>query len=152
MIPDPAERAICEECGKVMGSKTLLRSHQIRNHPKANTVPCPECGKLFVGQDDLTRHMKIHLGEAAKKHVCEFCGRRFLKLNYLEKHRATHTGKAPYSCDTCDMGYWTQRDLKNHQTTQHPQETVSNNEAVDTNDTAVVIEIDNRVVTNISSM
>eukprot|EP00357_Protocruzia_adherens_P004081 CAMPEP_0115029608 /NCGR_PEP_ID=MMETSP0216-20121206/37127_1 /TAXON_ID=223996 /ORGANISM="Protocruzia adherens, Strain Boccale" /LENGTH=298 /DNA_ID=CAMNT_0002406275 /DNA_START=366 /DNA_END=1262 /DNA_ORIENTATION=+ len=55
------------------------------------------CGKQFISNYTLKRHMLIHLD--IKKYVCEFCGKRFTLKQYLKDHVNIHTGETPYSCD-----------------------------------------------------
>ncbi|SPO34928.1 uncharacterized protein PSFLO_00399 [Pseudozyma flocculosa] len=49
---------------------------------------CPECGKAFLRQEHLTRHLVSHSGEA--RFECEQCGKRFRRHDVLQRHARAH--------------------------------------------------------------
>lgn len=68
------------------------------NKPNLHTV-CRHCGKNFLFESRLKRHMYIHTGE--RPFVCQYCGKRFNQKASLGQHILIHSDKKPYMCDVC---------------------------------------------------
>lgn len=49
---------------------------------------CPECGKCFRQNWEVTRHMKVHTGE--KPYKCEICDFRCSQKYHLKSHVVRH--------------------------------------------------------------
>lgn len=60
--------------------------------------------------------MKLHQGEAAKKHKCKSCGKGFISGSGLTRHLKTHAiAEADiYSCPICGKQFGRIDNLKTH--------------------------------------
>ena len=56
--------------------------------PASGVKRCPTCGKAFMKQSQLERHVRIHTGE--KAFVCEVCRKAFNQKTTLQTHMARH--------------------------------------------------------------
>lgn len=63
-----------------------------------NTI-CNYCGKNFLFESRLRRHLYIHTGE--RPFVCRFCNKSFNQKASLGQHILTHSDRKPYMCDIC---------------------------------------------------
>ena len=103
LLPADPQKFICDICGQEYDSKVIFRHHRARHEgPK---YACTHCGKRFTEDHYLRTHLKIHMGEDAKKHQCEFCGKKFHSVKQLKNHRPTHTGEKPFHCDLCGESF-----------------------------------------------
>ncbi|CAG9335994.1 unnamed protein product [Blepharisma stoltei] len=73
-----------------------IRKQHRGDSDKQYVCPVETCGRRFMDNSKLTRHMLVHTGE--KKHKCEFCGKRFSLDFNLKTHLRIHTGEKPYQC------------------------------------------------------
>ena len=73
------------------------------------TFPCPVCHKMFVGQDIMETHMKLH----SDKHKCQTCGLVFIKARELIEHQRIHSGAKLVKCNICDKDF-TEKGLRLH--------------------------------------
>lgn len=76
----------CIICKKVFHGKSAFSNHS----------------KLHKGEND------------HKKFLCNFCGKSFIKNSHLERHIRIHTGFKPYKCQKCDKCFGQGNDLKRH--------------------------------------
>lgn len=72
------------------------RKHTGINGEKQYICPVDTCGRRFMDNSKLCRHMLVHTGE--KNYKCEFCGKRFSLDFNLKTHLRIHTGEKPYQC------------------------------------------------------
>ena len=80
---------------KMEASKSQLtprRIEQMKQLASSNEKPrcflCPDCGKGFRSNWDLTQHHMIHTG--VKPHKCQFCDRSFRQRPHLKHHLYVH--------------------------------------------------------------
>lgn len=132
----------CALCGKTFSTKFLLGRHQQAIHDKITNYTCSicgksffylkswslhekrhferqekcsECGKLFFGQMDLRRHIK--LVHTAPDIECKYpdCGRKFHLNRDLKLHIKTrHENLRPFSCKHCQMTFKASGSLHRH--------------------------------------
>ncbi|CAG9315357.1 unnamed protein product [Blepharisma stoltei] len=73
-----------------------VKKHHHGGGDKQYICPMETCGRRFMDNSKLCRHMLVHTGE--KKHRCDFCGKRFSLDFNLKTHLRIHTGEKPYQC------------------------------------------------------
>ncbi|XP_078031906.1 uncharacterized protein LOC117263073 [Epinephelus lanceolatus] len=73
---------------------------------------CPECGKMFCGEENLQSHMKTHSGE--KPFSCSFCEKGLTQTGSLTDHTSVHTEEKRFLYCVCGKRFAWRFNLKNH--------------------------------------
>ena len=73
------------------------------------SFPCPVCHEVFLAQDIMETHMKLH----SDKHKCHTCGLVFIKARELIEHQRIHSGAKLVKCNICDKDF-TEKGLRLH--------------------------------------
>lgn len=108
----------CNECGRLLKSKTGLIAHNRIFHAKnAETFPCTKCGKVFKQKGNLRAHMFSHSTE--RRFKCELCSRAFKYPDQLSRHKIEHKLMPKLKCDHCEKEFLRSYDLKKHLQVYH---------------------------------
>uniref|UniRef100_A0A2M4ASV1 C2h2-type zn-finger protein n=1 Tax=Anopheles triannulatus TaxID=58253 RepID=A0A2M4ASV1_9DIPT len=84
----------------------------------AQPVACPKCGKEFLNERKMRRHMRIHSSE--QYHQCSQCEKAFADKSNLTKHMRKHTGELrnlknkPHLCAECGKSFKYSTSLSRH--------------------------------------
>lgn len=103
----------CTLCNAKFPFMPNARTHVRTQHLKPKTFTCDHCDKGYRTQNDLDRHMKVHL---ERPFQCEMCHRRFdteekLKIHFSGQHEGR---ERRYQCGNCDKMFLTMQHLKQH--------------------------------------
>ncbi|KAG0725397.1 Early growth response protein 1 [Chionoecetes opilio] len=121
----PPSRAPQELPAKISSPRKIKQElEDTRNIEGDRVYRCEEdgCGRTFVRNEELTRHIRIHSGQ--RPFHCQKCWRRFVRRDHLTKHQRTHLPahvKRSYNCPLPDCTHrYTRSDaLTRHMWTAH---------------------------------
>ncbi|XP_045455979.1 zinc finger protein 432-like [Melitaea cinxia] len=88
----PNERHICEICGASLAPGSVAVHQNLHTREKVHA--CDTCGRQFLSNIGLKRHMLTHTGE--KPFACSLCDKRFTQSNSMKLHYRTFHLKQPY--------------------------------------------------------
>uniref|UniRef100_A0A034VSV7 Endothelial zinc finger protein induced by tumor necrosis factor alpha n=1 Tax=Bactrocera dorsalis TaxID=27457 RepID=A0A034VSV7_BACDO len=111
---------ICEICGKVFKTTTMLNDHHYTHKDKSERpYACeqPNCMRRFANKDKLKVHLMRHAG--IKNYVCPHCGMRKTTMNELKVHINYHTLERTWPCRFCTHICNSSGNLKTHVRTVH---------------------------------
>ena len=109
-------RNICDECGKVLKSKTYLKKHIDFHHKKQDRCVCDICGFSTSHQVWLKRHI-LNQHQKVKTKVCPHCMKGFRDKNCLEvhlDHNHPDIHEKKFFCQECGAGFMFQYSLTRH--------------------------------------
>lgn len=93
----------CDQCGNFFARQCGLTQHKKWIH-SPRMIPCEKCGKKFLTQDELDKHIVKHT-QQDKPHKCSVCPKQFCHKNDLRRHMFRHSDKVPFACDICHRGF-----------------------------------------------
>ncbi|XP_052233490.1 uncharacterized protein LOC127846353 isoform X3 [Dreissena polymorpha] len=103
----------CNDCGRMMKSKTGFNEHVRVFHTKnAQVYTCPECNKQFKQRGNLRSHMFSHSEE--RKFACDICLKSFKYPDQLSRHKLEHRSTVKFSCIICNKNFFRNTELKKH--------------------------------------
>ncbi|CAG7837337.1 unnamed protein product [Allacma fusca] len=114
---------MCEVCGHAFNTKNGLQSHMKRCHTKTpKSIPrkdviCHYCGKTFICEAMLKRHLTVHTGVVVKPLNCEICGKLLSKYK-MKEHMIRH-GPPRFPCSECSKSFHMSHHLRIHLEVKH---------------------------------
>ena len=111
----------CEDCGKKLISKRVLKVHKASCNP-SKVYSCSECEKIFERYATLADHRKKH----HSKTMCDFCDHVCHVTNLKRHMQNKHKGLRPnasmkpiktekkYQCEKCDKFFFDKSTLNRH--------------------------------------
>jgi uncharacterized Zn-finger protein len=107
--------SICD--GKFVSTSSALHSHDQKSDAAIKPHACGICGRTFLRNDYLQKHIRTHTGE--RPFSCSYCGKSFVQSYNLSRHIVIHTGDKPYSCDVCGRRFSTRDKCRLHAQKDH---------------------------------
>ncbi|KAK0082980.1 hypothetical protein PV325_009562 [Microctonus aethiopoides] len=86
----------CTICKSSFSNLEALQHH---TETTTHDYACPHCGKSFLIERFLRRHLKTHVSSA--RFACEDCGKAFKTEQYLANHKLIHSEETPFTCPQC---------------------------------------------------
>lgn len=86
----------CSVCKSSFSNLEALQHHQ---ETTTHDYACLHCGKSFLIERFLRRHLKTH--SASARFACEDCGKAFKTEQYLANHKLIHSEETPFTCPHC---------------------------------------------------
>ncbi|XP_073832618.1 uncharacterized protein [Musca autumnalis] len=108
-IKSSTPNIFCQLCQRAFVSTKTLTDHIKIRHPDAEKYSCDVCGKKFILEERLTRHMSSH-----KDLNCNICGKEFTSEPTLKEHMNIHSGACPYLCSECGKAFKFASSLRKH--------------------------------------
>ena len=112
-------KLICQVCGKEFTGRNLRWGFDVhmRYHNKQKDQECKICGKMFIEKSKMVQHFKSH----ANPKFCDKCGKWFLNNKCLRKHMANmHVeNRDKFQCSKCPKMYLSEAGFKYHMRTAH---------------------------------
>ena len=117
----------CEDCDKVLVSKTLLLAHKMEFHQFNPIAPLPRgefqcniCKKFLKTEKTLATHTLQEHEKEKHKHKCEKCSYTTFEPDRLRKHINTvHRDQKDFKCTQCKYVTNAQTRLNQHMTRRH---------------------------------
>ena len=108
---------VCSQCQTIFVKSMSSKCDVCLSNEGKRPICCLECGKNFVNDTNLKRHVDAthNKKKRKKKYKCPSCHRQFIRLYYLNQHILGHLRlKGPYVCTLCGKGFLRERGLKKH--------------------------------------
>ena len=92
----------------------MYRAKRLRQEPLSELL-CPACGKHFLYQKSMERHIKTEHCQEGKKFSCDICEKEFDYHDNLTRHvKEGHGGAAKHKCHLCPAAYTREAKLEEH--------------------------------------
>ncbi|CAH0731002.1 unnamed protein product, partial [Brenthis ino] len=115
----PFRREKCPICGRMIRCD-LTKAHA-RIHQERKKIKCIQCNKYFVSERSYQNHLKytsnhaLHYREYVLKYKCSTCQKGYRTKTELRDHiNYNHMGKTQHKCPICDKAIATRRGVGRH--------------------------------------
>ncbi len=99
---------------RVLRTERMRRRRRgMKSHPA-----CDRCGRHFVKQEALNKHMLLHDQEML--YSCHVCGLKYARPGELTRHLRKHSVET-YQCQDCAVNFKDPKEYKKHMQTSHGQ-------------------------------
>ncbi|XP_008487974.1 zinc finger protein 234-like [Diaphorina citri] len=119
----------CDLCQKQFKASRSLQCHKQFVHlgvhkPKFLNMECDYCSRKFPSKNEVTNHIKSHMG--VRDILCPICKKGFIALKHMKTHLKKHMWKAgeipledTYLCDLCSKVFLEHKDMIRHREWVH---------------------------------
>lgn len=80
----------CTICGKVLTSRTALKTHVMQQHEGKVVIKCPHCDRAFTRQSQLGKHIDACHDERTGEFYCDKCPFKNRDLEVFNQHVHAH--------------------------------------------------------------
>lgn len=118
----------CPICSETFTRLLTLKRH-IRVHTSTNPERCNYCGKFFLEEAMLSRHIALRHNSDKKYFECDMCNKIYLSRNKYKKHKLEHNFELipPYKCFHCGKTYESLQEFKEHLKLSHGNRLIKRN-------------------------
>ena len=116
----------CEFCGRLFGNEHNYKIHRKSVHPTQSEIDkvkcfCDKCSTSFTNANELNKHLKDCLDEAARKNIiCALCNQDgWYSMTAVKKHSAEEHRKYLSTCVKCQLTFTSDGTLKVHKQNVH---------------------------------
>lgn len=102
----------CNICSKPMKHYSDRIKHMSEEHNITHKFKCPICSREYNIKHYLATHLRQTHGHKNKK--CTECGMAFITNHGLKKHMLKHSGEKPFVCQICSKSYARNYTLREH--------------------------------------
>lgn len=109
-------RLRCEVCNIKFTNKKESDDHKKELHTEKLYWICEVCGKQFLSRGSHCAHARSHL---PRRFACEHCDYCCVTKSDMEKHLRTHFDIKNFKCVSCNAGFRTSSNLRDHERRKH---------------------------------
>ncbi|CAH0722895.1 unnamed protein product, partial [Brenthis ino] len=104
----------CNDCGRTFLDDILLKRHMTYAHK--GTYICSKCDAKFNSDLALISHLKTHKPKIERRYKCSYsgCDKSFNFSHHLKHHLLTHSNTKQHYCKICGKGFIQAHHLKSH--------------------------------------
>lgn len=81
---------------------------------------CRHCPKSFSTPSERRKHEEYHVPRDQRPRKCDKCGKRFVHQHILDRHITKHSDKRNFECDVCHKRFKRKDFIPRHKRKQHP--------------------------------
>ncbi|KAG5334746.1 ZN676 protein, partial [Acromyrmex charruanus] len=114
-----AKRFVCNiyGCTFQCARRTDLDRHK-HLHVEERNIVCEHCGKMFTSISILKDHV-LYIHSKERQFICEECGKAFKRNSLLKRHKLSHEQHRPFACMQCNTAFKRSHHLTRHMETCH---------------------------------
>lgn len=129
-VHDPTGKPFeCKTCKHRFANESNLIRHEIKHSElmamstsfgtERKQFPCSECSEVFLKQQSLASHMKVHKTADQTDYPCKYCAKTFTNLNSRRKHMNFHDEEKSNKCHICNKFFGLGSHLIDHVLKKH---------------------------------